>query len=154
MTRRIQDPLPEDLRDALLGEVADRRPDASVERALRARLLERVRRERAREPITIRGGDAGWEPFGPKLHIKMLHRDGAHRSFLLRLEPGAVIDAHDHEEDEECLVLEGEIRSGDLVVRAGDYHLAPRGVRHEPIHSPAGALLFIRAVMPAGARLP
>jgi len=60
---------------------------------------------------------------------------------------------HVHGQDEECMVLEGEVRIGDLVVRAGAYHLAPRGVAHEPISSEHGALLFLRGAIPAAGQV-
>jgi len=66
----------------------------------------------------------------------------------LKLEPGAAVVPHDHPVDEECLVLEGEARIGELVVRAGDYHLAPRGKPHGMITSEHGALLFLRGAVP------
>ena len=59
--------------------------------------------------------------------------------------PGASLPAHDHPADEECLVLEGEVMLGDILGRAGDYHLAPKGLPHGTITSKTGALLFIRA---------
>lgn len=99
---------------------------------------------------TIRA-DAGWEPYSPGIAIKRLHvdADAGMRSFLLRLAPGAVADAHHHPADEECLVLEGELVIGDLTLRAGDYHLAPKGVPHPALEAPAGALLFVRAAVTA-----
>ncbi|MEO8137941.1 MAG: hypothetical protein ABI831_28685 [Betaproteobacteria bacterium] len=47
------------------------------------------------------------------------------------------------------LLLEGEVRIGTLLVKAGAYHLAPRGVPHEPISAEFGALLFLRGAIPA-----
>lgn len=61
----------------------------------------------------------------------------------------AVVLPHVHGHDEECMVLEGEVRVGDLVVKQGAYHLAPRGVAHEPTRSESGAPLFLRGAIPA-----
>jgi hypothetical protein len=46
------------------------------------------------------------------------------------------------------MVLEGEVSIGDLIVRQGAYHLAPKGVAHDPICSESGALLFLRGAIP------
>jgi quercetin dioxygenase-like cupin family protein len=85
-----------------------------------------------------------WMPVALGVAAKMLHVDETGYSFLLRLDPGATLPAHAHDGDEECIVVEGEARLGDLNILAGDYHLARRGSRHGDIFSPDGALLYIR----------
>lgn len=42
-------------------------------------------------------------------------------------------------------MLSGEVSFGDLTLRAGDYHLAPKGMVHAEAYSATGALVFIRA---------
>ena len=42
------------------------------------------------------------------------------------------------------MVLEGEAWFGDTPVRAGDFHLVPRGLTHGDLTSPTGALIYIR----------
>ena len=48
-----------------------------------------------------------------------------------------------HADDEECLVLEGEVSVGDLRLRAGDFHVAARGSQHPRLESRPGALLLL-----------
>jgi quercetin dioxygenase-like cupin family protein len=114
---------------------------------IRERIVKRIRASQGL--TTIQATDGERESFSTKVKIKVLHRDVNTQSYLLRLEPGAVVLPHVHGQDEECMVLEGEVRIGDLVVSAGAYHLAPRGVPHEPISSEHGALLFLRGSIPA-----
>src|SRR5689334_20631301 len=121
--------------------------DAVDAAAMRERVLKRIRASNAL--TTIQSDEGEWQPFSPKVSIKVLRRDVHTQSYLLRLEPGAVVLPHVHGQDEECMVLEGEVRIGDLVVGAGAYHLAPKGVLHEPISSEHGALLFLRGAIPA-----
>jgi mannose-6-phosphate isomerase-like protein (cupin superfamily) len=150
-------------------------PDAGVPPPLEARLLEALQppsdaalpamdaatiRERlhrrireTRSVTTIAPDEGDWLPFSPKVHIKVLRRDVETQSYLLRLAPGAVLLPHVHGHDEECMVLEGEVRIGDLVVRQGAYHLAPKGVPHEPIRSEGGALLFLRGAIPSASQV-
>ncbi len=142
--------LPRALKAALLDAmqpVAERPLDAIDAAALRERVLKRIRVAPALTTIQANEGD--WASFSPKVSIKVLRRDGDTQSYLLRLEAGAVVLPHVHGHDEECMVLEGEVRIGELVVRQGAYHLAPRGVAHEPIRSERGALLFLRGSIPA-----
>ena len=116
-----------------------------------ATVRDRLRRRiRATKSITtIQPTEGEWAPFSPKVMIKVLRRDVATQSYLLRLEAGAVLLPHVHGCDEECMVLEGELQIGHLIVRQGAYHLAPTGVPHEPIRSEKGALLFLRGAIPA-----
>jgi quercetin dioxygenase-like cupin family protein len=80
----------------------------------------------------------------PLVQVKVLHSDGRYNSILLRMEPGSSVPAHFHDDDEECVVLEGRVRIGDVGVSAGDYHLALSGSRHGELRSDTGALLFLR----------
>lgn len=97
--------------------------------------------------ITVRADQGAWHELAPGVHRKDLHEDpvGGTRSFLLRFAAGARLDAHDHAGDEYCMMLEGDVRFDDLELRAGDFHLAPRGTPHGPAISRAGALLYIQA---------
>ena len=137
--------------EALLVDSLEAEPNASLDAVDAATIRERVlKRVRASQGLTTIQADEGmWESFSPKVRIKVLHRDVDTQSYLLKLEPGAVVLPHVHGQDEECMVLEGEVRIGNLVVKAGAYHLAPRGVPHEPISSETGALLFLRGSIPA-----
>ncbi len=137
---------PDVLEVLLLGACAEA-PAAARADALRARLLDRARATLycADGTLTIFGDGGDWVALAPRVRMKKLHQDAGGRSYLLRLEPGAVLPSHAHEGDEECLMMEGEVFLGELLVRAGDYHLAPAGTRHSGITSPAGALLFIRS---------
>lgn len=63
---------------------------------------------------------------------------------LVRMMPGGGVDAHSHEREEECFVIEGEIEIGDHCLRHGDMHIAPAGTAHRRILSRTGALLLVR----------
>lgn len=94
--------------------------------------------------VTVPSYAGVWMDFLPRVQVKVLHSDGRYHSILLRMEPGASLPAHFHEDDEECVVLEGEARLGDIRVKAGDYHLAQSGSRHGEVRSETGAILFLR----------
>lgn len=73
------------------------------------------------------------------------NREGNNQTVLLRLHPGGVIPGHWHTVEEECLVLEGEIKLGDYRVRQGDMHICSPGYAHPDITSETGALLLVRS---------
>lgn len=110
---------------------------------LKDKVLARARGDSARF-VTVRTSDGQWRMLAPGVAMKMLHDDGAMQTFLLRLDAGASLPAHDHAVDELCVVLEGSVRLGEIEVSRGDYHLAIAGSRHGRLVSPAGAVLFLR----------
>ena len=122
--------------------------DAAAEARVKARLLRRIAAESTPRHPTLRLAEGEWQPFAPGVAMKVLHRVGDTQSYLLRLAAGAVLPAHRHPVDEECLVLEGEMHIGELVVPAGGYHLGRQGVLHDRLTSPAGALIFLRGAVP------
>jgi anti-sigma factor ChrR (cupin superfamily) len=149
--RSVLPPVLEELLVEAIQPDPERQLNATEATKAAATIRERVfkRIHSTKSLTTIQPQEGEWAPFSPKVSIKVLRRDVDTQSYLLRLEPGAVLLPHIHGRDEECMVLEGEVRIGDLVVKQGAYHLAPEGVEHDPISSECGALLFLRGAIPA-----
>ena len=122
--------------------------DPAAQARVKGRLLRRIAAESTPRHLTVAADDGGWQPFGPGLTMKVLHHEGDTMSYLVRLAAGASLPAHRHPVDEECVVLEGEMCIGDLVVGAGGYHLGRHGVLHDKLTSPGGALIFLRGAVP------
>jgi quercetin dioxygenase-like cupin family protein len=117
-------------------------------RAIRRRLLERVA-DTDDSHLTVPAGAAGWQAFGDGVQIKVLHENHGILSYLLKLSPGARLEAHRHPRDEECVVLEGRLKVGSqLEVGPGGYHLARAGSLHACISTDTGATLFLRGAEP------
>ena len=66
-------------------------------------------------------------------------------TFLIRAQPGAEFPAHQHDDDEEAYILSGDLSFDDLVLGAGDYHLARPGVSHPVGRTRAGCMLLVTA---------
>ena len=117
-------------------------------RAIRRRLLERVA-DTDDSHRTVPPGADGWQPFGDGVQIKVLHENQGILSYLLKLVPGARLEAHRHPADEECLVLEGVLKVGSQIeVGPGGYHLARAGSLHASITTDTGATIFLRGAEP------
>jgi quercetin dioxygenase-like cupin family protein len=122
-------------------------PSSSVKSALRERILARAASQVSTSPkthLTVPLSDEDWHDVAPLIKIKTLFESEDGKGVLFRFEPGARLPAHEHDTDEECVVLEGELRIGAATVRAGDFHLARKGIPHGPLTSPTGALFYIR----------
>jgi quercetin dioxygenase-like cupin family protein len=112
-------------------------------------VLARIDAEGSQLPgsITTRAAEAGWLPLSEGVTYRVLRDDeGAGRkSMLIRMQPGAIYQSHYHDSDEECLVIEGDLRFGDLELRTGDFHVALGGSVHPIARSVSGCLLHITA---------
>lgn len=150
--KRSRDVLPAELLAILLEAVPPATPEAERAARMRKRLKEgtRIQTLANADYHTVPADGGEWLRVDPRLEMKILYKDTRATSFLLRLEPGARLPGHVHAADEECLVLEGELRLGEgVTLKAGDYHFAPRGLPHGAAESPSGALLFLRSEKPA-----
>lgn len=68
----------------------------------------------------------------PGIRAKVLHSDPetGDRAALIELEEGARYPLHDHPGGEHAYILEGELKAGGEVLRAGQYLHTPPGVPH------------------------
>lgn len=96
------------------------------------------------ESKTFFAAEDGWQEVAPKVWQKLLWTDGARVSSFYRLQPGASLPGHVHRLEEECMMLEGEVFLGDVLLRAGDYQLANAGSAHGELFTDVGATLFVR----------
>ncbi|MEE4190399.1 MAG: cupin domain-containing protein [Halieaceae bacterium] len=139
--------LPDAITDALLAATSPVEPSRQAKERIRDNLLQRVRQANPEEALVTRpAGAEGWIEAAPGNHIKVLRSDQQTMSMLVRLDPGATFPAHSHPEDEETYVIEGETWFGDIRLRAGDYHLAPKGTEHGEVRTDTGCTLLIRKV--------
>jgi anti-sigma factor ChrR (cupin superfamily) len=76
---------------------------------------------------------------------KQLYVDPARDTvtMLVRMEPGSSYPPHRHGGPEECLVVEGDLRVGDVVLQAGDYQCAAGDSTHDVSTTVNGCILLI-----------
>jgi len=139
----------------LLGESLEP-ADIPLDRSqtLRARVMERVDKEPATplaDHVTIRLAEGDWIKIAPKIEKKVLRRDldAGTEAYLLRVGPGATAPAHQHQFDEFCIVLSGEVSFADIHLKAGDFHFSPRGSHHGMAHTSTGALVYLETSLSA-----
>lgn len=136
-------------------------PDPAIRDALRRRItpagsdnatpLRRQLQDRGADAAGLvlrREGDGGWEDTAvPGVCLRVLATDPAAGRFtaLVRMAPGSTYPAHRHGGAEECFVLEGDLRHGAQVMRAGDYEWAATGSDHGPQSTADGCLLLIHS---------
>jgi anti-sigma factor ChrR (cupin superfamily) len=132
------------------------------------RVLERIRRPNAVRrddaniqvwkdwaPLAAAADDAGMtyvpadEPFqstgAAGVDVRRLYVDHEERrvTLLVRMAPGSSYPAHEHAAHEECYVLHGDLRVGDLHMHAGDFQRAEKGSVHGVQSTDEGCVLMI-----------
>lgn len=122
---------------------------SAADAALKRRLLRAIAAEATPRHLTVPADAGVWRPAGPGLQVKVLHEADGIMSYLVRLAPGASLPPHRHPVAEECVVLEGAVRIGDLRIAAGGFHLGLAGLPHDRVGSDEGALVFLRGAPPA-----
>jgi quercetin dioxygenase-like cupin family protein len=88
-----------------------------------------------------------WHPSSPGVEVLLLRGDSEVVSMLVRFAAGASVPDHSHAIDEDCLVLQGEMFLGDILLRTGDYQLAPAGGTHFGETSDVGVLFFFHGAL-------
>jgi mannose-6-phosphate isomerase-like protein (cupin superfamily) len=92
-----------------------------------------------------RAGSDGWKTTTPGIAVKTLWRS-AHsrrRTYLVRMDAGAVMPMHDHEGDEETYILEGDMQVNGVTFGPGDYQVALAGTKHPIITTIGGCLCYV-----------
>ncbi len=145
MSRNRNNALPGHIRDAMLEALEPVDPGAAASGRILDNLKSRIAVDRSKDALTTVAAETGdWFEPVPGNAIKVLRQDDESMSMLVRLEPGTVFPAHFHPADEETYVVEGETWFGDIHLKAGDYHLAPKGTTHGEVTTETGCLLLIR----------
>ncbi len=78
------------------------------------------------------------------VYVKQLRADALSETGLWRLEPGAIIPAHSHKCEEECLVVSGSINYAGRTLIGGDFLGAAKDEHQGVITTTTGAMLLIR----------
>jgi anti-sigma factor ChrR (cupin superfamily) len=156
--------------ETVAGDLGSAAPEAEPPAGVRARLLALVSKEGGGESgadesrrdtrgdvpnlfgegapgfLVLRAGEGEWRPTGDGgVSFKLLFADRERSTVttLVRMEPGSRIRSHRHLGVEQCLVLEGDVRSGAIGMTAGDFNCSMPGSVHEELVSDGGALLLL-----------
>jgi quercetin dioxygenase-like cupin family protein len=135
--------------EALAGALRPAPLPADRARALRTRVVGRAVPP-PQGTQTWRASDDGWFRPAENVEMKMIREDAAAGTaeLLIRLGPGARVPAHVHSKEEQMIILDGECRLGDHLLRQGDTHIAPPGSSHPEITVERGVLMLLRAEYP------
>lgn len=94
------------------------------------------------QPLTVRDAGAPWPDFAPGIRRRVLWERDGEAAMLYFTDPGAMVPNHGHGHDEECLMVQGELYLDDVLLRAGDYQLAPAGTGHRITETDTGVVIY------------
>lgn len=135
----------------LLLDAPEVEPPAGLFDRIKAKIAETAETAKPQGALagsrTVRADEGRWDTICPGIERKTLwhDREKGRITFLIRAQPGAEFPAHQHDDDEEAYVLSGDLSFDDLVLGAGDYHLARPGVRHPVGRTTHGCMLLLTA---------
>lgn len=101
------------------------------------------------ESHVLRSDEGAWEEIQDGISVRRLSADPGRDTvtMLIRMAPATSYGAHRHAGPEQCYVLEGDLRAGDLIMHAGDYQCLPAGTVHGVQSTESGCLLLIVSSM-------
>ena len=90
-----------------------------------------------------------WIETSPGNKMKVIHHDPATDllTILAKLDPGAGIPAHVHEDLEQTFVLEGSLVDDEGECTAGNFVIRAKGSRHAPV-APNGCTMLVFFLKP------
>jgi hypothetical protein len=124
-------------------------PPAQREAFLRERLLAKM--QAAQNHDVVSQGMGNWDASCPGLKILSLKISVDHRTLRIDMAAQSEFIRPHEEARHECWVLQGELRLGSTVLRAGDFLATPKQEPAARWSSASGAQLLMIAWLDAGA---
>ena len=91
-----------------------------------------------------RARGAQWHDYAPGIQRRVIWQEGSEVCYIARAMAGAAVPPHDHHHVEECLMLDGDVFTGDILLRSGEFQLAPIGFVHGTVQAATDALVYLR----------
>lgn len=127
---------------------APRPDDGAIVQRVRSRVLRQIAAESLAHHTFVHENVDSWHAFMPGIQRKvLLEREGV-MSYLLKFDAGAVLPAHRHSMDEECVVIEGVLRVGEQQLPAGSFHAVSMGLLDCESSSDDGCVIYLRGASP------
>ncbi len=102
---------------------------------------------KGRDHVTVRSNEGEWSSIVAGVQYKTLYNDETSYSSMIRMTSDAVLESQQKilADDEEFLLLKGDMFIGDTLMQAGDWQFAPKGTKHLPLTTSKEAVLFVRS---------
>ena len=98
--------LSDEINAAIASKIMPTTPAPEVAMRIKSKLMQRVQADTHQFVFAAQGE---WKAVGDGVQIKLLHKAGEAKSFLIKMAANASIAAHVHTQDEESFVIDGEV---------------------------------------------
>ena len=136
--------LDDDINEAIALSLLPTSPAPEVVSRMKQKLMNRMQAGAGHHEFVF-ANQGEWKTVANGMEIKLLHKSEAGKSFLIKLAANSSIPQHEHKQDEESYVIEGEVWLDGVLCYPGDYHYASAGGNHKDIHTAEkGCVLLVR----------
>lgn len=119
-------------------------PAMEVVDRIKLKLMSRIK-EGAGHQAFVFANQGTWKTICEGVQVKLLHKSTEGKSLLIKMAANSRLPYHEHLNDEESFVVDGEVWLDGILCFAGDYHYATAGGSHHDIHTKTGCTLLVRA---------
>jgi anti-sigma factor ChrR (cupin superfamily) len=134
--------LSDEINAAIASKITATTPVPEVALRIKSRLMQRVQADTHEFVFAAQGK---WKTIHEGVQVKLLHKVGNAKSFLMKMAVSASIPGHLHAHDEESFVLDGDVTIEGILCTKGDYHYAHAGSQHEALKTIGGCTLLIKS---------
>ncbi len=139
----IEPAISDEISAAIASKIIATTPAPEVAARIKTRLMQRVNNN---SHTFVFANQGEWKTVAAGVEVKLLHKTADAKSFLIKMAANTSIEAHEHTQDEESFVLEGEVWLEGVLCHAGDYHYAHAGSQHQQIRTSQGCTLLVKSI--------
>lgn len=134
--------LEKEINAAIATEILPTTPAPEVSARIKNRLLSRIK---SHDHFFLFNNENQWKPISDGVEIRLLHKTDDAKSFLIRMAANTSLAEHEHIQNEESYVIDGEVWLEGILCQSGDYHYARAGSWHEKIYTTKGCTLLVKS---------
>lgn len=131
-----------DISSAIASKILSTLPAPEVSKRIKERLLNRIH---SNDHFFQFATDGQWNRISDGIQIRLLHTTDDAKSFLIKMEANSSLEEHEHSQNEESYVIDGEVWLEGILCQSGDYHYAKAGSRHAKIYTTKGCTLLVKS---------
>ncbi len=126
---------------AIANKIIPTIPAPEVAQRIKAKLMKSIENNKLR---FIFAKQSKWNEVYPGVKVKLLREENNTKSMMVEMAENSIIPEHIHTQNEESLVLKGDVYIEGILCIEGDYHFAPTGSHHQPITTKNGCTLLVK----------
>lgn len=135
--------LDHDINVAIASSLLPTSPAPEVANRIKQKLMSSIQAGAGHHQF-IFANQGEWKTIATGVEVKLLHKSETGKSLLIKMAADSSLPHHEHEQDEESFVVEGQVWLDGILCYPGDYHHATAGGYHRDIHTKTGCILLVR----------